>query len=228
MERLPEAVDDAELVVLNGDIVDGHRGLLRGLEAELVARLSEMISGWRAEGREVVYVEGNHDTHGDELPVRPDRWVHDWEGAHGERIRTLHGHRFSDEVFREGLYEGLGKHLIWLENKMYAEIRAMRRAYSFGPGWLVGAIGKTEDVLWTRDFPRRVARLLGEADVLLHGHFHFGKGRWAIHGKPVWRTGAWVSRGHLGSVDRMLRYRDGRFERIGLDGERFRAIDDGR
>jgi len=227
IDRLPEAVDDAELVVLNGDIVDGHRGLLRGLEAELCARLVELVARWRAEGREVVYVEGNHDTPVPGLGLAPDRWVHDFEGAHGERIRVLHGHRFGEAVFQEGAYEAWGKHLIRAENWLYANLGALRAVYRFGPGWFVGAVGKTEDILWTRAFPGRVTGLLPEADVLLHGHFHFGPARLRIAGKPVWRTGAWVSRGHLGSVDRMLRYRDGVFERIGLSGGRFRAIDDG-
>lgn len=226
-ERLPEAVDDAELVVLNGDIVDGHRGILRGLEAELVVRLAESVAAWRAEGREVVYVEGNHDTLSGEAKIAPDRWVHDWEGAHGERIRVLHGHRFGESVFREGAYEAWGKHLIRAENWLYAKSAAMRAAYGLGPGWLVGAVGLTEDILWTRAFPERVKGLLPEADVLVHGHFHFGRAHRRIGGKPVWRTGAWVSGGHLGSVDRMLRYRDGMFERIGLASGRFRAIDDG-
>ena len=42
------------------------------------------------------------------------------------------------------------------------------------------------------------------------------------------RYGAWVATGHLGTVNRMLRYRDGAWQRIGLTGGRWRAIDDGR
>src|SRR5436190_22522283 len=37
--RLPEAAGDAELIILNGDIVDAHRGDPIGERAELVARL---------------------------------------------------------------------------------------------------------------------------------------------------------------------------------------------
>jgi UDP-2,3-diacylglucosamine pyrophosphatase LpxH len=228
LARLPEAVDDAELVVLNGDIIDGHRGLPRGLEAELVERLVALVSAWRAEGRKVVYVEGNHEGPREALPLATDGWLHDWEGAHGERIRVLHGHRFSDTPFRPGAYESVGRHLLHLENRLYAHVGPMRSIYRFGPGWLVGAVGLTEDVLWTRDFPGRVSPLLGDVDVLVHGHFHFGRAHRTIGGKPAWRSGAWVSHGHLGSVDRMLRYRYGRFERIELTGRGFRAADDGR
>lgn len=230
LDRLPEAVDDAELVVLNGDMIDGHRGLPRGVEAELVGRLSEMVGAWRAEGRQVVYVEGNHDLVADAetMPVGPDRWSFDWEGAGGERVRVLHGHRFAEEPYRSGAYEAVGRHLIRAENHLYAHVTPARAAYRYGPGWFVGAVGFTEDVLWTRDFPGRVAPLLPGADVLVHGHFHFGRAHRRIAGKPVWRSGAWVSHGHLGSVNRMLRYRDGRFERIGLEGKGFRAFDDGR
>lgn len=229
LDRLPEAVDDAEMVVMNGDMIDNHRGLPRGVEAELVARLSEMVAGWRAEGRHVVYIEGNHDLVADAqtMPVGPDRWFFDWEGARGERVRVLHGHRFSESTYLSGAYERFGRHLIRLENYLYAKIHPARAAYRYGPGWFVGAVGLTEDILWTRDFPGRVTHLLPEADVLLHGHFHFGRAHRRIAGKPVWRTGAWVSHGHLGSVDRMLRYRDGRFERVGLGSKGFRAFDDG-
>lgn len=228
LERLPEAVDDAELVVLNGDMIDGHRGLPRGIEADLVAKLAELCAGWRAEGRAVVYVEGNHDVASDGVTLLPDRWLFDWEGAHGERVRVLHGHRFANDTFRPGPYEDIGRHLIRLENHLYAHIGALRAVYRLGPGWFVGGVGLSEDVLWTRAFPARVSPLLAEVDVLVHGHFHFGKAHRSIAGKEVWRSGAWVSHGHLGSADRMLRYRDGKFERIGLDGRGFRAYDDGR
>lgn len=227
LARLPEAAGDAELIVLNGDMIDAHRGLLRGLEADLVAALEDIVAAWRAEGRTVVYVEGNHDAVPEGTKLVPDRWVYDWEGAHGERVRVLHGHRFDDAVFRPGLYESFGRHLLRLENHLYAGLAPMRAIYRLGPGWLVGAVGLTEDILWTRDFPARVAPLLEDVDVLAHGHFHFGRAHRTIAGRAVWRTGAWVSQGHLGSVDRMLRYRDGKFERIGLGPRGFQACDDG-
>jgi hypothetical protein len=62
----------------------------------------------------------------------------------------------------------------------------------------------------------------------VHGHFHFGPGCAEIDGRPAWRSGAWVAEGHLGTVNRMLRYRNGTWERIGLDRGRFRVFDDGR
>lgn len=227
LERLPEAADDAELIILNGDIIDAHRGLPRGVEAELVARLAELVVTWRAEGRTVVYIEGNHDVALKGMPLNPDRWVYDWEGARGERVRVLHGHRFGEATFRPGPYEEWGRHLIRVENYLYAHMAPVRAMYRLGFGRVVGAIGLTEDVLWTRDFPGHVTHLMPEADVLVHGHFHFGRAHRMIVGKPAWRSGSWVSRGHVGSVDRMLRYRDGQFERIGLEGRRFRAIWDG-
>ncbi|HZF52886.1 MAG TPA: metallophosphoesterase [Polyangiaceae bacterium] len=227
LERLPEAVDDAELIVLNGDIIDAHRGLPRGVEAELVARLADLVGMWRAEGRTVVYIEGNHDAAMKGAPLNPDRWVYDWEGASGERVRVLHGHRFGEAAFRPGAYEEYGRHIIRAENFLYAHSAPVRAIYQLGFGHVVGAIGLTEDIFWTRAFPGRVTRLMPEADVLVHGHFHFGRAHRVIATKAVWRSGSWVSQGHVGSVDRMLRYRDGQFERIGLEGRRFRAIKDG-
>src|SRR5262249_1002786 len=61
LDRLPEAADDAELIVLNGDVIDAHRGVPGSLEEDLVARLAGLVATWRGEGRTVVYVEGNHD-----------------------------------------------------------------------------------------------------------------------------------------------------------------------
>jgi len=228
LDRLPEAVDNAELIVLNGDMIDRHRGLPRGLDVELVARFSALIARFRAEGRQVVYIEGNHDRPSDDMPLKPDRWFFDWEGAHGERVRVLHGHRFANTTFEPGPYENVGRHLIRLENWLYAHVAPMRAVYKLGPGWFVGGVALTEDILWIRDFPERVTPLLPEVDTLVHGHFHFGAAHRVIAGKPVWRSGAWVSDGHLGSVDRMLRYKDGVFTRIGLDSRGFRDFDDGR
>jgi hypothetical protein len=65
-------------------------------------------------------------------------------------------------------------------------------------------------------------------DTLVHGHFHFGPGCSMVAGRPAWRTGAWVARGHLGTVDRMLRYRAGTWERIGIERGRVRVFADGR
>src|ERR1041385_8765968 len=87
---LPAAVDDAELIVLNGDIVDGHRGAPTTEEAELVARLEALCEAWRSEGRRVVWLEGNHD------PAVAPAWRLEVEGHHGERILILHGHRTSE------------------------------------------------------------------------------------------------------------------------------------
>lgn len=229
LARLPEAVDGAELVVLNGDIVDRLRRVHRAAESELVRRLAELVGGWRGEGRSVVYVEGNHDREvGAVEPLRPDRWFHDFETRGGERVRVLHGHRFSSSRCRSGAYERAGRPLLALENRAYGRIAALRSLYRYGPGWMTAAVGVIECSIWRRYLPRRLAPLLDGVDVLLHGHFHSGPARARIGSVATWRTGAFVSPGHLGSADRMLRYRDGRFERIGWSGGRWRATDDGR
>lgn len=229
LERLPAAVDDADLVVLNGDIVDAHRRVHRAAERELVEQLAELVATWRHEGRSVVYVEGNHDADlaaGEAL--RPDRWFHDFEAPAGERVRVLHGHRLSPSRYRSGAYERAGRPLLALENRAYGRVPALRSLYRFGPGWLVAAVGSTECAVWRRRLARRLTPLLDGVDTLVHGHIHWGPGRGCIGRVPTWRTGAWVSPGHLGTADRMLRYRGGRFERIGWSDGRWRATDDGR
>ena len=227
--RLPEAVGDAELVVLNGDVIDTHRGVQRRAEYELVHRLAELVRGWRREGRRVVYLEGNHDRHvRPDLPLQPEGWHVDFETPHGERVRVLHGHRLSPSEVLWETYDRLGRGLLALENRLYGSSARLRSLYRFGPGWLVAAIGAIECSVARGVLDARAARWLTGVDALVHGHIHYGPGRGRLGAIPAWRTGSWVSPGHLGSADRMLRYRGGRFERIGWASGRWRAFDDGR
>ena len=229
LARLPEAVGDAELVVLNGDIVDGYRRVQRPAEHELVQQLREHVDGWRREGRRVVCIEGNHDPEAAPADVlAPDRWSLDFETHDGRRVRVLHGHRFSASELLWGAYDRAGRSVLGIENLVYGRLRALRSAYRFGPGWLVSAVGALECGLARRALPLRLAPLLEGVDVLLHGHIHYGPGQGRIGSIATWRTGSWVSPGHLRSADRMLRFRAGRFERIGWSGSGWLAFDDGR
>jgi hypothetical protein len=47
LARLPEAAGDADLIVLNGDVIDGHRRVQRAAERDLVSQLAELVTGWR-------------------------------------------------------------------------------------------------------------------------------------------------------------------------------------
>jgi UDP-2,3-diacylglucosamine pyrophosphatase LpxH len=229
LRQLPEAVDDAELVVLNGDVVDGFRRVQRDVDQELVAELAELTESWRREGRHVVYIEGNHDAlPGPSSRVFPDRWCFDFETRAGQRVRVLHGHRHSAPKKPWNLYDCAGRRLLSLENSVYARSAIARSLYRFGPGWAASAGGALECFLGRMALARRIAPLLRGIDVLVHGHIHYGPGRGRIGDIPTWRTGSWVSPGHLKTADRMLRYRSGRFERVGWAGGRFRAFDDGR
>ena len=229
LRHLPEAVDDAELVVLNGDVVDGFRRVQRTVEQELVTQLAELAEGWRREGRRVVYIEGNHDAlPGPSSRLSPDRWCLDFETRAGERVRVLHGHRFSASETLWESYDRAGRGVLSLENFVYSRSATLRSLYRLGPGWVVSACGALECFLGRKALPRRIAPLLDGVDVLVHGHIHYGPGRGRIGNVPTWRTGSWVSPGHLRTADRMLRYRSGRFERIGWSEGRFRAFDDGR
>jgi UDP-2,3-diacylglucosamine pyrophosphatase LpxH len=226
LDHLPAAADDADVIILNGDIIDAHRGVLGPAQAELVQRLAALCDSWRRDGRHVVIVEGNHDPA--VSPLGSTVWRYDFEGHHGERIRVLHGHRFADRAYVAPRYEHWGRHPLGIENWLYARLAPLRAAYRYGPGWVVGAWGLTEDRLWRPRFAARVAPLLADIDTLVYGHFHFGPARTMIANVPAWRSASWVAEGHLGTVNRMLRYRDGSWERIGLVGGRWIAIDDGR
>ena len=228
IEHLPAAADDAELIVLNGDVLDDHRGQPSSLVRDLIARFTEIISRFKREGRKVVYVEGNHDAmHAAQGDLIPDRWHYDFEGKHGERVRVLHGHRFDESWGSHGAYERYGRRFLRLENWSYAKARLLRSMYPHTIGWLVGAVGWLEDRFWRPRFYDR-ARVMAGLDVLVHGHFHFGPGRLALGDLELHKSGSWVSRGHRGTVDRMLRYRTGKFERITLQGDRWIVPGDGR
>lgn len=227
--RLPAAVDDAELVLLNGDVIDGFRGAPRAGDVELVHRLTALVAQWRREGRRVVYIEGNHDGGLDTtMPLRPERWCYDFETVDGERVRVLHGHRFSGADAGRSYYDRLGRFVLAAENRGYGRLRALRSLYRLGPGWLVSAIGATECALARRRLPSALAGMPPDVDIVLHGHIHYGPGSGRAGRVATWRTGSWVSAGHLGTADRMLRYRKGRFDRIGWSGRGWRALDDGR
>jgi UDP-2,3-diacylglucosamine pyrophosphatase LpxH len=229
LARLPAAVDDAELVVLNGDVIDGHRRAPRPAERGLVDQLAALVAGWRREGRRVVYLAGNHDEQLDpSTPLRPDGWRHAFEAASGERVLVLHGHRFAAARATWARYDGLGRRVLAWENRAYARSATLRRLYGVAMGRVVSLVGRTECGLARRRLPRDLAPVAGDADVVLHGHIHYGPGRGRNGRLHTWRTGSWVSPGHLGTADRMLRYRHGRFERIGWSGGRWRAHDDGR
>ena len=229
LARLPEAVGDADLIVLNGDVIDGYRRVQRAAERDLVSQLAELVAGWRAEGRRVFYLEGNHDAHASlAQPLGPDRWLLDFETAGGERVRVLHGHRFSASEVSWAAYDRIGRGVLGVENFVYGRVPALHSLYRLGPGWLISAVGALECFLARRELPARVASLVDGVDVLLHGHIHYGPGHGRIGNVATWRTGSFVSPGHLRTADRMLRYRAGRFERIGWSAGGWRAFSDGR
>lgn len=229
LRGLSEAAGDAELIVLNGDVVDGHRRVQRAAERELVLGLDALVRAWQRDGRRVVYVEGNHDPHGHaDLALRPDRWVHDFTTDDGRRVRVLHGHRVHAEGPTWDACDRVGRRFLAAENGAYASSSMLGRLYRFGPGWIPSAVGAVECRLARRALPRLAAPLLQDVDVLLLGHIHYGPGRGRIGRVATWRTGGFVSPGHLWSVDRMLRYRAGRFERIAWERGRWQACDDGR
>ncbi len=135
---------------MNGDIVDGHRRVQRPAERELVARLAELSLAWRSQGRRVVSIAGNHDARPtSEDPIGPDRWMLDFQTARGERVRVLHGHRFSasDVPWAWALYDRMGSPLLALENFVYGRVEALHELYRFGPGWPVAAIASLDECL---------------------------------------------------------------------------------
>ena len=72
----------------------------------------------------------------------------------GERVRVLHGHRFSASELTWAAYDRLGRGLLGAENFVYGRVPALRSLYRFGPGWLGAAVAAVECFVARR----RVAR----------------------------------------------------------------------
>ena len=109
----------------------------------------------------------------------------------------LHGHRFSASELTWAAYDRLGRGVLGAENFVYGRVPALRSLYRFGPGWLGAAVASVECFVARRQLPARVASLVDGVDVLLHGHIHYGPGHGRIGDVATWRTGSFVSPGHL-------------------------------
>ena len=224
LRHLPEAVGDADLIVMNGDIVDLSRGCHRKEERALIDDLKARVQRWRSEGRRVLYLEGNHDLMERAAPdFTPSDWMAEIRGHRGERILALHGHRFSDAPWSPTPYERLGKHLLRLENALYAQVPWILPFYGKTLGRGPDHIGQLESQAWARKLPGRIASLVQAGDQLVVGHTHFDRGYRDIAGVGVWRTGAWIQGGQASSANRMLRYHKGLFRRVGWDGNEWVA-----
>jgi hypothetical protein len=141
-----------------------------------------------------------------------------------------------DGVFASGVDGTLRFHR--LPPPTDADVARLVTAIARRIGRLLTRRGLTADTDATDPLAAESLALAGLASAAVQGrlalgprrrrHIHYGPGRGRAGRISTWRTGSWVSAGHLGTADRMLRYRDGRFERIGWFGRRWRAIDDGR
>ncbi|MCP4132183.1 MAG: hypothetical protein GY754_14525 [bacterium] len=212
---LPEIAGESELVILNGDIVDYFRSAYNKKGARTIEAFKKLIQTWKKAGKQVVYIEGNHDRK--EIADKnfsPDCLSYDFTGHNGETIRIFHGHRSGTETYRPGPYDRYGSKLLKLDNLVLSKLPFLKKALPFLVGWIYGIIGFIEDKLWQKGLRKRLHELSRDVEVLVHGHIHFGARKYTINNKPVYRSGSWVSGGQVGTTNSLLRYTKGKFERI--------------
>jgi hypothetical protein len=116
-------------------------------------------------------------------------------------------------------YDAIGTLIHSTDNFLFARyplLRPLMRAVSGGFQLLFAYM---EDLVWLANIRKVLKRKFPDADVLVHGHMHFGPYHYRVNGKPVYRSGSWVSGGCPGVSTGLLRYVKGRFDRLDLVGE---------
>lgn len=219
LKNIHHLADKAELIVLNGDIIDYARRVFSSSGAGRIQFLKKLIEDWKKAGKEVVYIEGNHDLreHAD-AGFMPDCATLDFRGVHNERIRIFHGHNPQSPAGKR--YDTTGTAFLALDNYIFAKIPLLRPLMRLLFRRIYGLIARVEDRMNRQGMTERCSDLASEVDILIHGHMHFGPSSYSVDGTPVYRSGSWVSPGQAGTANTMLRYNSGTFEHIALvDGE---------
>ncbi len=218
LNNLHKVTENAELIILNGDIVDHLRKAFCRTSRILIGKMQSLVREWRERGTSVIYIEGNHDRAGlvaDELI--PEYPFYEFFGHEGEKIRVFHGHEEMSPHINE--YDGIGSLIHSTDNFLFARfpfVRPLMRVVSFGFNRLFTYV---EDLIWLATIKKVLCRKFPDADVLVHGHMHFGPFHYCVNGKQVYRSGSWVSGGCPGVSTGLLRYIKGTFERLDLVGE---------
>lgn len=177
---------ETDLLVLNGDIIDGWYRMSRshGKVPELHARVIDCILSKAASGTKVVYVAGNHD---DRLRERTDLGAlsdklgmeivpeeYETTDRWGRKILFLHGDRFDpampDALYRVGDfgYETLVSANALTNRVLPYHLRphfSLAAAAKKGAKWLVNVVGSFEERVIEHASQQ-------DADVVFCGHIH--------------------------------------------------------
>jgi len=217
LKNLHHLAENAELIVLNGDIIDHARRVFSSRGAGRIQYLQKLVNDWKRAGKQVVYIEGNHDSRARaDRGFRPDCAVLDFRGVYNERIRIFHGHDPHSSAGRS--YHRNGGIFLALDNFIFAKVALIRPMMRVILRRLYGFIAWIEDRLCRKGIMEHCRSLAHDADVLVHGHMHFGPCSYHAGDIPVYRSGSWVSPGQAGTANTLLRYNMGTFEHLELVG----------
>ncbi len=217
LENINNIVDNSELILLNGDIIDHKRKIISYSARELIAQFVEMVSEWRNEGRKVVYIEGNHDLMYDgTIFFKPDTKEFKFMGENDEIITVLHGHSTSNSD--NSTYDQYGSSILEFDNYMYTRYPVLRPLMKNLIARLYGFIGWIEDRVFSTLIEKTFGSLLQHAGTIVHGHAHYGPMQYMVGKIPVYRSGSWVSPGQPGTKNSLLVYDKGVFNNMELLG----------
>ena len=113
-----------------------------------------------------------------------------------EKIRVFHGHEESSPRITE--YEGIGSALLSADNYVFSRYPLFRPFMRHIIFRLHCIVAHLEDLLWHRRIKDSIAGQFPDAEIVVHGHIHFGPFYYTVNGRPVYRSGSWVSGGQAG------------------------------
>jgi len=216
--NLYKITENAELIILNGDIIDHLRRAFSRSSRRLIGKMQSLVVEWRARGTSVVYIEGNHDRAGIAADgFIPEYPFYEFFGHEGEKIRVFHGHEEMSPRITD--YDAIGSVIHSADNFLFSRYPLLRPMMKAVSGGFQRLFAYLEDLAWHANIKRILAGRFHDADVFVHGHMHFGPFHYMVNGKPVYRSGSWVSGGCPGVSTGLLRYIKGKFERLDLVGE---------
>lgn len=175
-------LNSADLLVLNGDIIDGWQlkksGEWKRKHTRFMQRILKMMTEYDTQ---VIYLRGNHDDFLDQfipMSIGKLQMVREWiyEGANGKRYLITHGDIFDSVTSQMAWLAKLGDigytFLLWL-NRIYNEYRAKRGLPYYSLSQAIKAKVK-QAVSYISDYEEKLVDLARSKNCqgVICGHIH--------------------------------------------------------
>lgn len=175
-------MNTAEVLILNGDIIDGWQlkksGEWKRKHTRFIQRILKMIT---EHDTKIIYLRGNHDDFLDQfIPMKVGNMqlVREWilEGINGKRYLITHGDIFDSVTSKMAWLAKLGDvgytFLLWL-NRVYNEYRAKRGLPYYSLSAVIKAKVK-QAVSYISDYEEKLVELAKtkKCEGIICGHIH--------------------------------------------------------